>query len=60
MPRAALSPAVILATRQRILAEATALIGAVGFDAFSMRRLAERAGKTVANIYNYYPNKNAM
>ncbi len=60
MPRHAHTPQMVQATRQRILAQATELIGGEGFEAFSMRRLARRLGMTVANIYNYYPNKNAL
>ena len=60
MPRAAHTPQVVEATRRRILDASTELLCAEGFDGFSMRKLAGRLGMTVANIYNYYPNKNAI
>ena len=60
MPRPAHSALAVQVTRLRILDASTELLCAEGFDGFSMRKLAKRLSMTVANIYNYYPNKNAI
>lgn len=47
-------------TRGAIRAAATRLIARHGFEALSMRRLAEEIGLQAAAIYRYYPNKQAI
>jgi AcrR family transcriptional regulator len=46
--------------RRTILDAAEALIVADGFDAFSMRRLAERCGYTAPTIYHYFGDKQTL
>ena len=43
--------------RRRILDASEALLVEDGFDAFSMRRLAERCGYTAPTIYHYFGDK---
>ncbi len=47
-------------TEAAIRAAATLLIARHGYDALSMRRLAEAVGLGAAAIYRYYPNKQAI
>lgn len=47
-------------TAAAIRAAATRLIARRGYDALSMRRLAEEVGLQAAAIYRYYPNKQAI
>ncbi|MEO1492299.1 MAG: TetR/AcrR family transcriptional regulator [Pseudomonadota bacterium] len=47
-------------TREAIREAATRLIAQVGYEALSMRRLAEEVGLGAAALYRYYPNKQAM
>jgi AcrR family transcriptional regulator len=47
-------------TRAAIRAAATRLIARQGYEALSMRRLADEIGLGAATIYRYYPNKQAM
>lgn len=46
--------------RRAILDAAEALIVADGFDAFSMRRLAERCGYTAPSLYHYFGDKQTL
>jgi AcrR family transcriptional regulator len=46
--------------RERILAEAREIIGVQGFDALTMRALAQAAGVTVPTIYNLIGNKDQV
>jgi AcrR family transcriptional regulator len=46
--------------RERILAAATALIGAQGSDAMRMGELAEKAGVSIGSLYQYFPDKGAV
>ena len=46
--------------RERILAEARAIIGARGFDGLTMRALAQAVGVTVPTIYNLIGNKDEV
>lgn len=47
-------------TREAIREAAIRLIAQVGYEALSMRRLAEEIGLGAAALYRYYPNKQAM
>jgi AcrR family transcriptional regulator len=47
-------------TQAAIRAAATRLIARRGYEALSMRRLAEEIGLQAAAIYRYYPNKQAI
>jgi len=44
-------------SRDRIVAEALALVDARGLDAFSFRTLAARLGVQAMSLYNYFPSK---
>ena len=46
--------------RQRILEAALDIIVEKGFDALTMRALGKGIGMTAPNIYNYFPNKDAL
>ena len=46
--------------RQRILAAAEKLFSDKAFDAVSMNAIALQAGISKANIYHYFPNKDAL
>jgi len=46
--------------RSAILQAAGELLLAVGYDAFSLRRVAERAGYTATTIYRYFADKDAL
>ncbi|MEE0511392.1 MAG: TetR/AcrR family transcriptional regulator [Peptococcaceae bacterium] len=43
-------------TKERIVAEAVAMIAAQGLDAFSLRELASRLGVRAASLYNHVAN----
>jgi AcrR family transcriptional regulator len=47
-------------TQAAIRAAATRLIARQGYEALSMRRLADEVGLRAPAIYRYYPNKQAM
>jgi AcrR family transcriptional regulator len=57
MPRHPLTEDELAATRARILAEAARIVGAAGYAALSMRRLAEAVGLTAGALYRYFPSK---
>jgi AcrR family transcriptional regulator len=54
MPRTRLPSAL---SREKIEAEALALIEAQGLDAFSTRKLGERLGVEAMSIYHHFPSK---
>jgi len=60
MPRARLSTEAINQQKIRIMDEAASLMASDGIGALSMRILANRLGMTAANLYNYFPNKQAL
>ncbi len=43
--------------KERILAAATKLFAAKGFDGTSVRKIAEEAGISVAGMFHYFPSK---
>lgn len=47
-------------TRQRISEVASRLFAEEGFEAVSMRRLAQEAGCGTMSLYGYFPSKNAI
>lgn len=47
-------------TRERIVEVARRLFVAEGFEAVSMRRLAQEAGCGTMSLYGYFPSKNAI
>ena len=57
MPRPALSDQELEATQMKILAEARRIIAADGYEALSMRRLADGIGMTAGALYRYFPTK---
>src|ERR687884_114906 len=46
--------------RERLVREALALLDAAGFDALTMRRLAERLGVQAASLYNHVRDKHEL
>ena len=46
--------------RSRIVAAAQEVFGELGFREATMRVIARRAGVSAANLYNYFPNKDAL
>ena len=48
------------ALREQIAATARGLFIEVGYDAFSMRKLAERVGCSVGNLYRYFPSREGL
>jgi AcrR family transcriptional regulator len=46
--------------RQAILGAASELLTAEGYEALSLRRVAERAGYTATTIYRHFPDKDAL
>jgi AcrR family transcriptional regulator len=46
--------------RKKILNEALSIITSQGFDALTVRRLADRSGMTAPNLYNYFSNKDEI
>ncbi|MEW6774758.1 MAG: TetR/AcrR family transcriptional regulator [Bdellovibrionota bacterium] len=47
-------------TRERILKAAIALYAEMGYEKFSVRKLAERTGYTPRALYSYYKNKDEI
>ena len=67
MPRYLIEPAPGLALRDtaspmglRILAEGLALMNAIGLEAFTFKKLAERIGCTEVTVYHYFANKQRL
>lgn len=60
MPRAAFTESQIEAGRARILAAASKIVGAEGFEALSMRSLAEAVELTPGALYRYFTNKDRV
>ena len=60
MPRPRLSAEEVTRQKVRIMDEAAALMASDGVGALSMRVLANRLGMTAANLYNYFPSKQAL
>jgi AcrR family transcriptional regulator len=60
MARAQLSPDIIHATRQRLLALALDIYRAEGLEAISFRRLADAAGISHTLPYRYFESKEAL
>lgn len=54
------SPEKTQATRARLLAAAEELLAEVGYSAFTMKELAERAGCAVGLAYRYFPSREAL
>ncbi len=48
------------ATRQRLLREAAYQFARLGFDAASLRKIAERVGIRAASVYNHFPEGKAQ
>src|SRR6188474_214542 len=46
--------------RQAILRAASELLTAEGYEALSLRRVAESAGYTATTIYRHFPDKDAL
>jgi AcrR family transcriptional regulator len=46
--------------RHSIIQAANALLLAEGYEAFSLRRVAERAGYTATTIYRHFPDRDAL
>lgn len=60
MPKKARSPEEIQKIREEILDKTLELINEVGFDNFTMRKLAGKLGLTATTIYQYYKNKEEL
>ncbi|MBU1168915.1 MAG: TetR/AcrR family transcriptional regulator [Proteobacteria bacterium] len=60
MPKAGRSAGQVDTVKQNILDKALKLMFNDGFDALSMRKLANQLGMTAANIYNYYTSKDEL
>ena len=60
MPKAQRTAEEIEAAKIEILETAVKLIVHVGYDDFSMRKLAKTLGITATTIYNYYTNKDDL
>lgn len=60
MPRQRRSIQEVESIRQAILTEALALIIDVGYDGFSMRKLAKRLDIAAKTIYNYFRNQDEL
>ena len=60
MPKETRTEKEIKEVKERILDAAIKLMTDVGFNNFSMRKLASRVNMTAANIYNYYVNKDEL
>jgi AcrR family transcriptional regulator len=46
--------------REEILAAARTLFVQIGYDAFSMRKLAEKVGCSAGNLYLYFPSREEL
>ena len=60
MPKSARNIEEVEAVRNQIMETARELMCEDGFEALSMRKLANRMGMTAANIYNYFTNKDEL
>lgn len=60
MPRAALTETQVEAGRARIVAAALRIVGTEGFEALSMRRLADAIELTPGALYRYFANKDQV
>ncbi len=60
MPRPQRAPDEVLAVRQAILETALTVLNEDGYIKMSMNKVAERAGMTAANLYNYFANKDEL
>lgn len=60
MPKKPFTQQEIDAQRFRIMDSASQVMAEVGFHHLSMRKLASQMGMTASNIYNYFPNKEAL
>ncbi len=47
-------------TRQRLFEVASALIAEAGYEATTLRQIAEQAGVSVGNLYHHFPSKDAV
>ena len=60
MPKPARNLEEVEAVKHQIMETARELMCEDGFEALSMRKLANRVGMTAANIYNYFTNKDEL
>jgi AcrR family transcriptional regulator len=60
MPRAAFTDDQVQAGRARFLAEAQKIVARDGYEAFSMRRLADAVDLTPGALYRYFVNKDEV
>lgn len=60
MPRAALTDTQVEAGRARIVAAAIKIVGSEGFEALSMRSLADAVELTPGALYRYFSNKDQV
>ncbi|ASP40249.1 hypothetical protein CHH28_16885 [Bacterioplanes sanyensis] len=60
MPKKPFTQDEINAQCERIMDSASRVMADVGFHHLSMRKLAAQLGMTASNIYNYFPNKEAL
>lgn len=60
MPRAALTDIQVEASRARIVAAALKIVGSEGFEALSMRSLADAVELTPGALYRYFANKDQV
>jgi AcrR family transcriptional regulator len=60
VPKKARSPEEVQKIREEILDKTLELINEVGFDNFTMRKLAGKLGLTATTIYQYYKNKEEL
>lgn len=60
MPKPQRTPEEIEEAKVQILEAAVNLIVAIGYNGFSMRKLAKTLGITATTIYNYYTNKDDL
>ena len=60
MPRPQRAPDEVDAVKQGILETALTVLNEDGYIKMSMNKVAERAGMTAANLYNYFANKDEL
>jgi AcrR family transcriptional regulator len=60
MPRPQRAPGEVDALKQGILETALTVLNEDGYVRMSMNKVAERAGMTAANLYNYFANKDEL
>lgn len=60
MPKVQRTPEEIEQAKGEILNAAAGLIADIGYDNFTMRKLAAKLGVTATTIYNYYKNKDDL